>query len=88
MSSSATSHFFPKLFQRRPGIGGFSKGGPAELIGKQLPQTTPDNRVVIDDEDSFHGTAAGMAPDSLGDGSGIQAVTVVPFPGALEIFTL
>src|ERR1019366_2675883 len=79
--------FYPKLFQRLPGVGGFSKCGPVELIGKQFPQTTPDNSVVIDDEDSYHGMAPGMAPDSSGDGSGIQAVTVVPFPGALEIFT-
>ena len=43
--------------------------------------------MVIDDEDSYHGMAAGMVPDSSGDGNGIQAVTVVPFPGALEIFT-
>jgi hypothetical protein len=44
--------------------------------------------MVIDNEDSHHVMAAGMAPDPSGDGSGIQAVTVVPFPGALEIFTL
>jgi hypothetical protein len=59
-----------------------------ELIGKQLTQATADNSMVIDNEDSHHVTAAGMAPDPSGDGSGIQAVTVVPFPGALEIFTL
>jgi hypothetical protein len=59
-----------------------------ELIGKQLPQTTADKSMVIDNEDSHHVMAAGMAPDPSGDGSGIQAVTVVPFPGALEIFTL
>jgi hypothetical protein len=59
-----------------------------ELIGKQLPLTAPGNGVVIDDEDSHHGMAAGMAPDPSGEGSGIQAVTVVPFPGALEIFTM
>ena len=42
----------------------------------------------IHDGSRYHGMAAGMAPDPSGDGSGIQAVTVVPFPGALEIFTM
>ena len=59
-----------------------------ELIGKQLPLTAPDNCVVMDNEDSHHVMAAGMAPDPSGEGSVIQAVTVVPFPGALEIFTM
>jgi hypothetical protein len=26
-----------------------------EFIGNQRPQTTAENRVVIDDEDSYHG---------------------------------
>ena len=58
-----------------------------ELIGKQISQTTPDYRMIIDNKDFYHEVVAGMAPDSSVDGSGIHAVTVVPFPGALEIFT-
>src|ERR1051326_672033 len=73
----------PELFQSLVRVGCFSKFGFRERIGKQRPYTTPENRVVVDDEDSNHG----MTPDCSGDRSGTQAVTLVPFPGALEIFT-
>ena len=79
--------FLPKLFERQRGVGGFSECGPVELIGKHIPQTSPNDGVVVDDEDPDHRVAARRAPDVSGDESGIQAATVVPFPGALEMFT-
>ena len=41
----------PQLFDRLLRIGGFAKGGTAELLGQQHAQATADNRVVVDDED-------------------------------------